>query len=110
MPQVQFDRDSLARWYAQQHLQTDPAIRSIYYLPANAPPREIRLVEINDLMPDRNDDALEPIDFGVDRGSDSEHRLFVLDVTPGQWERIAQSALPMPHGWSLEQKISFEQN
>jgi len=28
--------------------------------------------------------------------------LFVLDVTPDQWERIRQESLSLPQGWSLE--------
>jgi hypothetical protein len=109
MPATQFDRDSMARWYAKQHLKTDPGIRSVYYLPTNAPDREIRLVEINELVADRNDDTLEPIDFGVDTGMESEHRLLVLDVTPGQWDRIRESLLALPQGWSLEGAVAFSQ-
>lgn len=109
MSTTQFDRDSMARWYATQHLNTDPGIRSVYYLPTNAPDREIRFIEINELVADRNDDTLEPIDFGVDMGMESEHKLFVLDVTPGQWERISQGSVPLPHDWSLENAASFGQ-
>jgi len=108
MPVTQFDRDSLARSYAKLHLQTDPGIRSVYYLPTDAPEREIRFVEINELIADRNDDALEPVDFGVDMGMDAEHRLFVLDVTPSQWDRINQSSLALPPGWSLENAVPFQ--
>lgn len=107
MPVTQFDRDSMARWYASQHLKTDPGIRSINFLPANAADREIRFIEINELLADRSDEALEPIDFGVDTGMESEHRLFVLDVTPGQWERIRQFSLALPPGWSLEDAVHF---
>ncbi len=106
---TQFDRDSMARWYAKQHLRTDPGIRSVYYLPTNAPNREIRFIEINELVADRNDDTLEPIDFGVDTGMESEHKLFVLDVTPSQWDRIRQSSLPLPQRWSLEDAVPFSQ-
>ena len=105
MPATTFDRDSMAKWYAKQHLKTDPGVRSIYYLPTNAPEREIRLVEVNDLIGDRDDDALEPIDFGVDAGMDSAHKLFVLDVTPGQWQRISAAALALPSGWSLQDAV-----
>ena len=70
MPATLFDRDALARWYAEQHAKTDPGIRSVYYLPTNAPEREIRFVEVNDLIGERGDDTLEPIDFGVDMGAD----------------------------------------
>ena len=36
MPENQFNRESMARWYAKRHLKTDPGIRTIYYLPAGA--------------------------------------------------------------------------
>jgi len=107
MPAIFFDRDSTARWYAEQHRNTDPAIRSVYYLPANASDREIRFVEINELIAERNDDTLEPVDFGVDTGMDSEHKLLVLDVTPSQWDRINRSLLALPMGWSQDGDVGL---
>lgn len=107
MPATQFDRDRMARWYAEEHLKTDPGIREVYYLPANAGDREIRLVEVNGLLSDRNQDALEPIDFGVDRGLDTAHQLLVLDVTPAQWEQIASGDLRLPERWSLDDSVRF---
>ncbi len=109
MSTTQFDRSATARWYAEQHLKTDPGIRSVYYLPTNAPEREIRFIEVNELIGDRADDSLEPIDFGVDTGMDTEHRLFVLDVTPSQWDRIAASSLQLPQGWSLQAAVPYGQ-
>ena len=107
MPATQFDRDSTASWYAKQHLKTDPGIRSVYYLPTDAPEREIRFIEVNELIAAMNDDSLEPLDFGVDTGMDSEHKLFVLDVTPDQWDRINQGSLALPPDWSLDSAGSF---
>ena len=113
MPATQFNRDSMAQWYAEQHLKTDPGIRSVYYLPTKAPDREIRFVEINELIADRNDDSLEPLDFGVDTGTENEHKLFVLDVTQKQWDRInqpnSQTSLALPPGWTLEDAVPFSQ-
>lgn len=110
MPAAVFDRDAMARWYAGEHLKTDPGIRSVYYLPKDAPEREIRFIEVNELLAERHDDTLEPIDFGVDTGSDSEHKLFVLDVTPSQWERIKQGSLALPHGWSPDNALPYPWN
>ena len=101
MAVAQSDRDGLARWYASEHLKTDPGVRAIYYLPTNAPEREIRFVEVNELIAERDDDSLEPFDFGVDIGSETEHKLYVLDVTPSQWGRLSQSLLALPSGWEL---------
>ena len=107
MSVVQFDRDLMAQWYADRHLKTDPGIVEIHYLPAHAPEREIRLLEVNSLVATRTDDPIQPIDFGVDIGEASTHTLLVADVTPEQWDRIQQGQLALPSGWSLEDSISF---
>lgn len=110
MPATLFNRDSMAQWYAQEHIKTDPGVRSVNYLPTGAPDREIRLVEVNALIGDLNDNALEPLDFGVECGTDEEHTLWVLDVTPRQWDRLRESSLPLPEGWSLEGAVQFQGN
>lgn len=107
MAEIAFDRNSMAQWYAKEHLKTDPGVQAIYYLPTNAPEREIRLLEINNMIGVLNDEALEPLDFGVDRDMESKHKLLVLDVTPSQWDKIQESSLPLPQDWSLEGSISY---
>jgi hypothetical protein len=97
----------MAKWYAKRHLTTDPGIREIHYLPYGAPEREIRFVEVNELIVNRTEDTLEPIDFGVDTSSATAHRLLILDVTPGQWEKIRKNKISLPSGWSLDGKQSF---
>ena len=108
MPATLFDRDMMAKWHAEEHIKTDPGIDSIYYLPENAPEREIRLIEVNHLIGELRDDAIEPIDFGVDRNMDTEHTLLVLDVTPDQWNRIKNTSLRLPKDWSLENAKCYE--
>lgn len=105
MAVMQFDREQLARHYARRHLSTDPGIQTVYYLPGGSPERDIRLLEINTMMAVRENDPLEPLDFGVEVGAADSHRLVVLDVTPSQWERIRSGELPLPEGWSLDGSI-----
>jgi hypothetical protein len=107
MSVVKFDRDRMARWYAKQHLKTDPGILSIHYLPRNASEREIRFIEVNDLIANRENAPLEPIDFGVDIGSETAHTLLVLDITPAQWEKIQNHPQELPPGWTLDEAILF---
>ena len=64
-------------------------------------------MKINELLADRRDDRSEPIDFGVDAGMETEHRLFALDLTPNRWERLDQSLLALPQGWCLENVLSY---
>ena len=104
------NRDEMAKWYANQHLKTDPGIQEVYYLPEKAPEREIRFLEINDLIADRAKDPLEPIDFGVEIGNATAHTLMVLDVTPSQWLKIKKKELQLPEGWSLHGAIRFRRS
>jgi hypothetical protein len=108
MPDVKtetFNRDALADWYANRHFETDNGVAEIHYLPENAPAREIRFLEINTLITEMTE--LEPIDFGVDIGSDNSHTLYVLDTTPAQWSAIQAGHLKLPDGWSLENSQVF---
>jgi hypothetical protein len=97
----------MAAWYAHEHLKTDPGIVSVYYLPTNAEDREIRFIEVNELLGDRNDSLLEPIDFGIDTGAETAHKLLVLDVTPAQFQRILARKLDLPSEWSLDGAIHY---
>jgi len=100
-------KEEMVRWYATRHLNTDPGIRTVYYLPVGAPEREIRFLEINDLIVVRELDPLEPLDFGVDVDGAEPHALLVVDVTPDQWERIRRGELSLPGGWSLDGAVAF---
>lgn len=109
MQATQFDRDQVAAWYAKQHLNADSGIFEIVYLPENADDREIRFVEINRTMSDSgSEDQLVPIDFGVDMGQESEHRLWVLDVSQKQWDEIQSGCLTLPSGWELTNSRTFD--
>ena len=100
-----FNRDSMAKWYALRHLKTDDGIVEIRYLPRGAPPHEIRLLEINKLVSETT--PMEPVDFGVDIGGAEAHTLYVLDVTPSQWEGILQRRISLPEGWFMEDSLSY---
>lgn len=102
MPSQTFDLVSQATWHGQTLYRTDPGVREVYYFRGNAPPREIRLLVVNEAMPEMRDDCIEPIDFGVDRDSETNHKLVVVDVTPSQWEKIRGHQIKLPQGWSLD--------
>jgi hypothetical protein len=68
------------------------------------------LIEVNNMMAERTDDSLEPIDFGVDSGTETAHKLLVVDVTPDQWDKLQSGHLSLPEGWSLEGAVPFEKD
>ena len=98
--ETRFDRDEMARWYAGRHMNLDEGVVRILYLPEDAGLREIRFLEVNTLISEVADP--EPIDFGVGIDGSDAHTLFVLDVTPSQWDAIRAGSLALPAGWTLE--------
>ena len=100
-----FDRQQMAERYARRHFTTDAGVMKIYYLPTNAPPREIRLLEVNKLIAEMS--PAEPVDFGVDIDGAGAHTLFVLDVTPAQWAAVQRGELSLPAGWTLDGHQAF---
>ena len=96
MAVVHFDRDAMARRYVSLNRDLDPGIRKILYLPEGSPDREIRLLVVNDLLAERDDVLLRPVKFGFGIGSESEHKLLVVDVSPSQWAAIERDEIPLP--------------
>ena len=106
---AKFNRDKLAKWYAQQHLKSDPGIIEVIYLPGHADDREIRFVEINETMIDEHKShQTVPVDFGVNMGQGNEHRLRVLDLSQKQWDLIQKGKLPLPAEWKLQPQNCFK--
>lgn len=105
---VPFDRNAWARCYAQNHLDVDLGTLTILYLPDGAPEREIRLIEINELMVAREADPVAPLDFGVGMSEENPHRLVIVDVTPEQWRQIEAGTLSLPAGWSLRDAVEYQ--
>jgi hypothetical protein len=93
-------RDEVAAWLAAKHRLADSGIREVWYLPAGAPPDEIRLLEVNDRLAGP-ESPVEPLDFGLDVEG-ARFRLFVADVTSEQLDQIKQNPSHLPPGWSLE--------
>jgi hypothetical protein len=92
---------SFARWIAVRHLESDPGIQEVVYLPADAPPNEVRLLELNVLLRFPEGDDLEVVDFSPDI-SGVNFLVAVADVTPTQWDQIKQGQLALPENWKLD--------
>lgn len=93
-------RDDVARWVAKKHFVADNGIREVWYLPKQAPPHEIRLLEVNDrfVTYDENVDAM---DFGLDVDG-SPFQLSIADVNTDQLEQLKEDPSRLPTGWSLD--------
>ena len=96
-------RDAIAQWVALKRLAIDPEIREVHFLPMNAAPNEIRLLEVNTrLAPPSALGPVEPVDFMPDIDG-LDFTLLVADVSPEQWEAVRCQELGLPDGWALDE-------
>jgi hypothetical protein len=105
-PQRGMSKEDFARWIAQQHFDIDKGISRILYLPMAAPDKEVRLVEVNELASIPESAPLEAVDFRPDIDG-IDYSLFVVDVTPQQFERLKNGDIPPPTGWRLEKSVDL---
>lgn len=100
-PAADMNRAEFARWVARQHFAVDKGITRIFYLPEAAPEEEVRLLEVNELAHIPEDAPIVAVDFAPD--IEGVHfRLFVADVTPGQFEHVQANRVELPAGWNFE--------
>jgi len=97
-----FCAESWAKTYAQAHYKTDPGLVDVYFVPAPADVREVRLIEVNEMLAEREGDLVEPWVMRADADGDDAHNIAILDVTPSQWKRVSTDGGPLPPGWTLE--------
>lgn len=94
-------RDEVAAWVARKHLIVDSSIREVWYLPREAPPEEIRLLELSDRLAGFDAKA-EAIVFGLNVEG-AQFQLSVADVTSEQLAQIKKNPSLLPAGWSLDE-------
>jgi hypothetical protein len=107
-PPVDASRETIAEWKAKGHLFVDRTIRQILFLPKDAPPNEIRLIEVNDRLsgPDLGNGPIGTMNFPL--GIDGDRFvLSVADVNSDELEAIKAGRLLMPPGWTLDDHKIF---
>ena len=96
-------RDDVAKWVAKKHFIADIGIREVWYLPREARPHEIRLLEVNDrFFPDEH--PVSAVEFGLEVDGEP-FQLSIADLTSDQLEGIKKGQTRLPSGWSLDGSI-----
>jgi hypothetical protein len=100
-------KDAFVQWIVRHHFAVDRGITKILYLPAGAPEKEVRLLEVNELAMIPENETVDAFNFMPDlEGVD--YTLFVADVTPKQFEAIMHGKSLLPRGWQLKGNQEFE--
>jgi hypothetical protein len=82
--------EETARLLAEEHRREDEEMRDVFWVPATD---EVRLIEVTSAITDRNE--VLPFRFTAD-GPDVPYPSVVILLSPGDWQRVEASQLPLP--------------
>lgn len=97
-------KDEIARALAAAHVEVEPTITKIVRLigPAESDGAEpVKLLEVN---PATSPSGIWPIAFTPDH-PEIPYGSVVVEVTPEEFEDIAEGRLPLPNAWTLGEPL-----
>jgi hypothetical protein len=100
-------RDEAARKLAAKHFQTEAGLTNIFRLtgPADAEggkTEPIKLLEVNTATPPS---GVMPLHFGPAPASGIFYPSVIVEVTPGEFEKIRTEELKLPAGWTIGEEL-----
>jgi len=84
---------------ARSHYKVDPGIQAVYRLDGPDPnDRRIKLLEVNEQTIPA---GIVPVGFPPHPATGLHFQSVVIEVTPGEYERIRRRDLKLPDGWTI---------
>jgi hypothetical protein len=99
--------DEQARILAEKHYQLEPGVVDIVQLTQEVECEVVRGKKIALLEVNENTVPLGvmPLEFGPVPTAGIHYPTVIIEVTPGEFERIKRNELELPHGWSMGSSI-----
>jgi hypothetical protein len=94
--------EKAVKFLAQNNFEVEDGLELVVWLRRGAGDT-IRLIEVN-----RNGFPTGRIEaFYFAPSEDVPFRTYLADITPKEWQQILSGVIPLPEGWSLEDRREF---
>jgi len=95
--------EEIVQRMVQEHFGIEPSVETIIWF-KDEEGKEIRLLELN------TESTSENLILPFYHKPTAEYPMpaIVADITPEEWEKVRQSEIPLPSGWSLDDIVIFE--
>ena len=98
-------KDETAQFIADAHFHLNSGIHRILRIVENDEANDskpIKLLEVNDITPEV---GIMPIGLTADPSRGVNYAVTVVEISPGEFERLANGQLTLPHGWTLAEEL-----
>jgi hypothetical protein len=102
MSQNHQDIEGVVEKIAHEHFELDESLEKVIWFKPDAT-QEINLLEINPVTPATGD----VLSFYFPPSDEVPYHLYLAEVTPQEWQKVLQSEIPLPEGWSLANYKEF---
>jgi len=99
-------REETAVVLAKAHMDVDPSITIVYRIHVEDEREDdfatpIHLLEVTEMTPEA---GIVPVGFGARKRDGLLYPSVVVQITPGELERIQGGSLALPGGWRLDDR------
>ena len=98
-------KDETAQILAEAHFQLDQGVVRVFRIvePDEAnESRPVKLLEVNRMTTEA---GILPIGMGADPSRGVAYGTIIVEITPNEFERLAQGQLQLPNEWRLDQEL-----
>ena len=101
MSQNHQDLESAVEKLVHEYFEVEETLEKIIWI--KSPKPEIRLIEVNAQTVTTND----VLSFYFPPSDDIPYAMKIAEVTPAEWQKVLRNEIPLPVGWSLEERQEF---
>ncbi len=101
-------KDQTAQLLADVHFRLDQGTRRVFRVTdvnESNDSEPLKLLEVNDMTPEV---GIMPIAMPASPQREVYFSSVIIEVTPGEFERLRRGEMTLPHGWKLSEEL-FEQ-
>lgn len=98
-----------AQIVADIYFQIDQGTRRVFRVIGGDEANEekpVRLLEVNDITPEA---GIMPLGIPAAPDLDVHYSTIIIEISPGEFERLQRGELVLPHGWKLGEEL-FQTN
>lgn len=102
-------KDQTAQFLADAHFRLDQGVSRVFRVLESDEKddhKPLKLLEVNEMT---SEAGIMPIAMPADPGRGIDYFVVVIEVSPGEFERLNRGELQLPHGWTLVHELFARQ-
>lgn len=98
-------KDETAQSLADAHFRLDQGIVRIFRIIEQNEPNNLRPIKLLEVSPMTSEVGISPVGMTADPARGVSHPSIVIEISPGEFDRLQSEELKLPHDWRLGEEL-----